>query len=382
MKDSSLPWFVEPKFDFESLYSYYFNWALDIAFELLIFDNMPETINPTFFKYCIYCLGKVVVFKDEKGNLLALNGALSNKPDVYYIPENVIISNPRLIKSYDLRRDKECVVIYCTESDKYNFRYYGGLHRLLTKTATMLADNDLSINVAQKNTRLLNIISADDQNTKNSVDVVFKKMYDGDPYVVVQTNLVSDLKSIPITNTGNPQYIVQLVELHQYILSHFYEALGIQTHDNMKKERLITAEVEEDPTLVRMNIENIFKTVSEGISKVNEMFGTEIVCRLNPLLEQQSNEKERSKEVSEPHESSPEFLDENVDETVEESDNLETNPKSSEENSEELESEMITEVIIDDNDNSTVEVTINNNGGDTDEKAASDVGDNKGDISG
>lgn len=382
MKDSSLPWFVEPKFDFESLYSYYFNWALDIAFELLIFDNMPETINPTFFKYCIYCLGKVVVFKDETGDLLALNGAMSNEPDVYYIPENVILSNPRLIKSYNLRRDKECVVIYCTESDKYNFRYYGGLHRLLTKTATMLADNDLSINVAQKNTRLLNIISADDQNTKNSVDVVFKKMYDGDPYVVVQTNLVSDLKSIPITNTGNPQYIVQLVELHQYILSHFYEALGIQTHDNMKKERLITAEVEEDPTLVRMNIENIFKTVSEGISKVNAMFGTEIVCRLNPLLEKQSKEKEGSEEVSDSTEYSSEFSDENAGQSVEENDELENSNEPVEESQEEPESVMVTEVVIDAKDDSTVEVTINNDDrGDTDEDTISDVGETKGDIS-
>ena len=37
--------------------------------------------------------------------------------------------------------------------------------------------------------------------------------------------------------------IMQLIESHQYILSHFYESLGLQTHDQMKKERLITAEI-------------------------------------------------------------------------------------------------------------------------------------------
>lgn len=253
--------------------------------ELLIFEGLPDTIEPTFFKWCLYVNGKVTFFKDDKGTLLALNGVPSDEPDIYYIPKNIIITNPRLNKSYNLVRDEECVEVYCTETDKYNFDYIGGVYQLLSKTATMLADNDISINVAQKNTRLINIIAADDQNTKNSVDIVFKKMYAGEPYAVVQSNLISDLKAVPLTATSTTNSsIVQLVELHQYILSHFYEALGIQTHDNMKKERLITAELNEDPALVRMNIENIYTTVKSGIEKVNEMFGTNITVEINPLI--------------------------------------------------------------------------------------------------
>lgn len=281
----SLPWCFDPHFDFDTLYRYYFNWTLSIMNELLIFEGLPDTIEPTFFKWCLYVNGKVTFFKDDKGTLLALNGVPSDEPDIYYIPKNIIVTNPRLNKSYNLVRDEECVEVYCTETDKYNFDYIGGVYQLLSKTATMLADNDISINVAQKNTRLINIIAADDQNTKNSVDIVFKKMYAGEPYAVVQSNLISDLKAVPLTATSTTNSsIVQLVELHQYILSHFYEALGIQTHDNMKKERLITAELNEDPALVRMNIENIYTTVKSGIEKVNEMFGTNITVEINPLI--------------------------------------------------------------------------------------------------
>ncbi|MDE5771625.1 MAG: hypothetical protein K2I06_08390 [Ruminococcus sp.] len=252
--------------------------------ELLIFEGLPDTVEPTFFKWCVYVNGKVTFFRDDNGTLLALNGVPSNEPDIYYIPTNILVTNPRLNKSYNLVRDVDCVEVYCTETDKYNFGYIGGVYQLLSKTATMLADNDISINVAQKNTRLINIIAADDQNTKNSVDIVFKKMYAGEPYAVVQSNLISDLKAVPLTATSTNSAIVQLVELHQYILSHFYEALGIQTHDNMKKERLITAELNEDPALVRMNIENIYTTVKSGIEKVNEMFGTNITVEINPLI--------------------------------------------------------------------------------------------------
>lgn len=305
-KGYSLPWCFEPYFDFDTLYRYYFNWELSIMNELLIFEGLPDTVEPTFFKWCLYVNGKVTFFRDDSGTLLALNGVLSNEPDLYYIPTNVIVTNPRLNKSYNLVRDEECVEIYCTETDKYNFGYIGGLYTLLAKTATMLADNDISINVAQKNTRLLNIIAADDQNTKNSVDTVFKKMYSGEPYAVVQSNLISDLKAVPLTTTSNNSYIVQLVELHQYILSHFYEALGIQTHDNMKKERLITAELNEDPALVRMNIENIYITVKSGIEKVNSMFGTNITVKINPLI---------VKNDMTPHDHQPNETQSDVDET-------------------------------------------------------------------
>lgn len=300
----SLPWCFDPHFDFDTLYRYYFNWTLSIMNELLIFEGLPNTIEPTFFKWCLYVNGKVTFFKDDAGTLLALNGVPSNEPDIYYIPTNILVTNPRLNKSYNLVRDEECVEVYCTETDKYNFGYIGGVYQLLSKTATMLADNDISINVAQKNTRLINIIAADDQNTKNSVDIVFKKMYSGEPYAVVQSNLIGDLKAVPLTATATTSSIVQLVELHQYILSHFYEALGIQTHDNMKKERLITAELNEDPALVRMNIENIYTTVKSGIEKVNEMFGTNIKVEINPLIvkndiiqtEQQSDAKQSDTE--------------------------------------------------------------------------------------
>ena len=326
------PWCFDPHFDFDTLYRYYFNWTLSIMNELLIFEGLPNTVESTFFKWCLYVNGKVTFFRDDYGTLLALNGVPSNEPDIYYIPKNIIVENPTFIKTYYLVRDEDCVVVYCTETDKYNFGKIGGVYQLLSKTATMLADNDISINVAQKNTRLINIIAADDQNTKNSVDIVFKKMYAGEPYAVVQSNLISDLKAVPLTATSTNSAIVQLVELHQYILSHFYEALGIQTHDNMKKERLITAELNEDPALVRMNIENIYTTVKSGIDKVNEMFGTNITVEINPLIIK--NDATQTDQQSDAEKSDTEEL-----EIADSGNDLPEEPESTETTAEEVQSE-------------------------------------------
>ena len=291
---------------FDFLYRHYFNFILRDLFRIFIFDNIPETINETFFKYTLFLYGKITFFRDDDGTLLALNGVPSGQPDVYYIPENMIVSNPRLIKSYDLKRNEECIVVYCSDIDKYNqLDIYGGLYTLICKTATMLADGDISISVAQKNKRLINVLAAEDQNTKNSIDAVIRKQYDGEPYAVVMKSLIDNVQSVPIVDKGTNQDLMQLIEAQQYILSHFYESLGLQTHDQMKKERLITAEVNDNDNIAKLNIDNMLASISEGLTKVNAKYGTNITVQLNPILivsEAEKSEQQSDAELTEAEE--------------------------------------------------------------------------------
>ena len=300
-----LPVFEPVPLSFDMLYRHYFNFVLRDVFRIFIFDGIPGTINETFFKYTLFLYGKITFFKDDADTLLALNGAPSGQPDIYYIPENMIISNPRLLKSYDLKRHDECVVVYCSDLDKYNqIDTYGGLYTLIAKTATMLADGALSISVAQKNKRLINVLAAEDQNTKNSIDVVIKKQYAGEPYAVVMKSLIDNVQSVPIVEKGTNQDLMQLIEAQQYILSHFYESLGLQTHDQMKRERLITAEVNDNDAVAKLNIDDIFASIQDGLNEVNDKYRTNITVKLNPILivekpEQQSDEEEPEQQSDE-----------------------------------------------------------------------------------
>ena len=292
MQDNcNYPWLFEydPEIplNFDDLYRHYSKWAKQVVFELLQFAGLPESINETFFKMVLFLNGKVTFFKTDDDSLLALYGAPAEIRDVYYIPTGIIVNNPyfKVPKSYNLTRGVDCTVVYCTEPDKYTGGRNGGLYMLIHKVATMLADNDISINVAQKNTRLTNIIAADDTTTKKSVDFAMGQMYAGKPTICVQSTLVNTLQAVPIsTNTSNSQYLIQLVELRQYILSQFYGTLGIYIHDNMKKERLITDEITDGDDMAYLNIQNIFECVKQGIEEVNKMFGTDIKVSLNPLL--------------------------------------------------------------------------------------------------
>lgn len=286
--------------DFDMLYRHYFNFIVRDIFSIFLFDGLPVTVDDTFLKYCIFLGGKATFFEIDNGDLVALNGVYSDTPNLYYIPKRMLVNNPRLHKSYNLKIDDDCIVVYCTETDVYNWsKNCGGLYSLIAKTATMLADNDLSINVAQKNTRLINILAAEDQQTKDAIDIVVKKQYAGEPYAVVMKSLIDNLQSVPLTSTTSNQYLVQLVELHQYILAHFYEAIGLSTHDNMKKERLITDEINDNDALTKLNIDNMMHTIQNGLDKVNAKYGTDITIKLNPLLAEEPEPASESEPVSE-----------------------------------------------------------------------------------
>ena len=339
-----LPIFNPVPLSYDFLYRHYFNFILKDVFRIFLFDGLPETINERFFKYTLFLYGKVTFFKDND-TLLALNGAPSGQQDIYYVPEEMIVSNPRLLKSYNLKRGIDCEVVYCSDIDVYDQFEFGGLYTLVAKTATMLTDGDLSISVAQKNKRLINVLAAEDQNTKNSIDVVIRKQYAGEPYAVVMKSLIDNVQSVPIVEKGTNQDLMQLIEAQQYILSHFYESLGLQTHDQMKKERLITAEVNDNDSIAKLNIDDILASIQEGLDRVNAMFGTNISVKLNPVLIVQSDEtseekpeKQQSDETSE-----EEPKEQQSDETSEEEPEEQQSDETSEEEPEEQQSDETSE---------------------------------------
>ena len=389
---------------FDFLYRHYFNFILRDLFRIFIFENIPSSVNETFLKYTLFLYGKITFFRDDDGTLLALNGAPSGQPDIYYIPENMIVANPRLKKSYNLKREEDCVVVYCSDIDRYNqIDTYGGLYTLIVQTATMLADGALSISVAQKNKRLINILAAEDQNTKNSIDIVIKKQYAGEPYAVVMKSLIDNVQSVPIIEKGTNQDLMQLIEAQQYIRSHFYESLGLQTHDQMKRERLITAEVNDNDNIAKLNIDDILASIQAGLIEVNAKFGTEITVKLNPILivdesgeepEEESSESESEPEEETTEEKSSEPEPEPEEETTEEKssepepepeeetteeESSEPEPEPEEETTEEESSEpepeqeeekTEVEINITLNDESTAEIEINAGGDDDDTSMA------------
>ena len=287
-------------------YNHCYNRLLQLVYNLIIIDGEPESVDDTFLKFCIFVNGKATFFKTDAaddGVLRALNGVPADIPDVYYMPENMIIDNPTFNKTYDLKRGEECEVVYCRAIDRYTGGGgTGGLGSLIRITAQLLADNILSLNIAQKNTRLSVALTADDEATKRSAEEAMRAMYAGEPFKCIMGNLVGTLQGVPVNVTTSNRYIVDLIQAQQYILAHFFEQIGLQTHDQMKKERLITDEVNDNADLAIYNIYSIIESINEGLDRVNAMFGTDMHAYLNPLIAKQLEQSAAPAEDTKPKE--------------------------------------------------------------------------------
>ena len=290
--NSALDFIFKPpkKLTFTKLYRMHFDEILRLMYRILIIKNVPETIDETFLKMILFTQGKIVFFEGQEvgesvSKLLALNCSRANMPTIYYLPSQFLVANPRLLKSYTLTPGEDCEVIYLSETDKYNLsEMNGGLYELISSTATIMADNDLSLNIAQKNTRLTNIASAQTQNAFESLQAVINAMYNGDPNIVVKGSLIDQLQNIPIMQSQSNQNILQLIEVNQYVLAHFLEKIGICTHDQMKRERLVTGEINDNFDLARFNIDDMIMSLNSGFTLVNSHFGTDLECELNPII--------------------------------------------------------------------------------------------------
>lgn len=272
------------KLDYGFLYQHFFAQLFRTALHIVEIRGAPESINYDFMMMCIILLGRVAYFKPDQ-DLVALNAAPGGKPDLYYIPDRILVTNPRFNRSYNLQPGVDCEIVYCTSMDPYYWgRGSGGMYSLLSTTASLLADNYLSLNVAQKNLRLTTGFACDDQNTYTSLEAAMQEAYDGKPFFIVQKSLVDQLEKLPVYADSSNQSLIQLLDVHKYILSEYYAAIGLQESQQMKKERLITAEVEDGAELPLFNIQDMIDSITAGIDRVNLMFDTEMKVVVNPLI--------------------------------------------------------------------------------------------------
>lgn len=270
--------------DYGFLYQHFFAQLFRTALHIVEIRGAPESINYDFMMMCIILLGRVAYFKPEQ-DLVALNAAPAGKPDLYYVPDKILVTNPRFNRSYNLQPGIDCEIVYCTSMDPYYWgRGSGGMYSLISTTASLLADNYLSLNVAQKNLRLTTGFACDDQNTYLSLEAAMQEAYDGKPFFIVQKSLVDQLEKLPVYADSSNQSLIQLLDVHKYILSEYYAAIGLSESQQMKKERLITAEVEDGAELPLFNIQDMIDSITAGIDRVNLMFGTEMQVVVNPLI--------------------------------------------------------------------------------------------------
>ena len=218
--------------------------------------------------------------------LYAITGNYGGEPDCYKIPTQYVISNSVLgsktvtVRHLDGRQTVEGldgIVVGLTHLDtELNDSSCKGLYNLIYNYAGMLADNFVSLNCAQINSRVQVAFIADNQNMANTAEKVLKDLYSGKPFKVLQQDILNKLTVSPVVASGSNAIIINLIEAHATILSDFWSELGIAYNGNRKRQYINLAEAAMDTGALSLNIDSIINSIRAGLDRVNDLFDTSI----------------------------------------------------------------------------------------------------------
>lgn len=244
------------------------------------YDGLPETIPQRELELLLQGNGYAIIF-EYNGNLYATRAGLGGEPDVYYRPTIAVVSNPRLSKdgmtSYKLKINEDCILF---KSDSMLL----GLLPLISKYATMLTENELSMLTTSVWSRLMALITAGTDKTKAEAEAFLKKLANGYLGVIGDSKILTEdaIRTQPYAN-GSNTVLTQLMEYQRSLKGEFYNELGIDYNGNGKREALNSAEVAANNDCLIPLISDMLKCRQEAVEAINEKYGTNISVELNSV---------------------------------------------------------------------------------------------------
>ena len=323
----SLFWYPElnEKYDFEGkpdkgmLLSSYIHYYLARLQSMFKYEGLPDSIPQKWLENYLLVNGSCVWIETEKG-LIVTRAGIGGQPDEYYIPTECIVSNPFIQQKYNktYTRDVDCVLMV-------NDTYAQGLLPLLKKYCALMVEADVSMNINCVMSRGTVLLSAIDDNTKDSARLWIKNLVAGDLGVIGETPFLGANQEQDLTVnklSGADATITNLIEYKQYLKAGLYNELGLQSDYNMKREAINSNESQLTEDELHPLLDNMLKERQDALEKVNAMFGTNISVSFNSAWEINERELEAAIETMEAEADHAELEDNNdIDNSDIQSDN-------------------------------------------------------------
>lgn len=234
---------------------------------MFVYEGLPDTIPVQWLEQYLQRNGSCVIAKHE-GKLYALIGNVAGERDEYYQPTQYIVANPwlKLNKTYDIGKD--CV--YCRND--YDAI---GLTPLVSRYCGLMTENYVTTRVADINMRMTKLLSAADDDTVQSTKQYLKDVEDGKLGVVSEDGFFDGIK-MQTDNAGHGDYMIQFIELQQYLKGSLYNELGINANFNMKREAINGEEAALNDDALMPLIDDMLKHRRIMCDQINEMFGLHV----------------------------------------------------------------------------------------------------------
>ena len=234
---------------------------------MFTYEGLPDTIPVQWLESYLQRNGSCCIAEHE-GKLYALLGNAGGELDEYYQPTIYTVANPALGLSKSFEIGKDCV--YC--KNDYDAI---GLVPLVSRYCGLMTENLLTVRISDINMRMMNLLSAPDDNTLQSTKQYLKDLEEGKLGVVGETPFFEGLK-LQSKGVGNGDYMIQFIELQQYLKGSMYNELGINANFNMKREALSGQEVALNDDALMPLIDDMLKQRRAMCDELNQMFGLNV----------------------------------------------------------------------------------------------------------
>lgn len=258
-------------------------YMLNRTLQMFDYEGLPETIPARELERLLQTNGFAGI-TEVKGELHAFYGGLGGEQGVYGRATTLVVSNVALKFNKTLTIDDDVVLM---RNDDMQL----GIVPILSKFSTLMNENEITIILNLMTKRVNNLISVADDNTAESAKLFLKKLEKGEIGYIFENKLFNSLKTSDFGKDSAD--ISELIELQQYLKAGMYNEVGLNANPNMKKERMITSEIEVNSESLYPLVDNMLDSRREALEKINEKYDTDIKVEFNSSWNYRINQGEK-----------------------------------------------------------------------------------------
>lgn len=288
----------------------YCNYMMDRVNHMFEYEGLPENLSQRSMEQRLMRTGQLCLAYINEDEILNPEGVKPMEAGVYAFystpggvfdlndePTQMVIAHPRLKQSKTLTIGVDCVLLR-------NDTYCMGLMPLFERYATLLVENDITINMAEIASRMPSLIVAGDDSSKQSAEMMITKLKNGE-FAVVMDDVIDDifkLQTLPYASQAN-NTITNLIELEQYIKASWFNEMGLSANYNMKREAINSSEAQLGQDSLIPLIDDMLHRRQEAWELANKLFGTTVsVDYHRPWIQLEEIEEPLDEETATPDE--------------------------------------------------------------------------------
>lgn len=245
-------------------YLQYVNRLTELSISMFDWKNLPDTIDARFLELALFNDGMAVFFKDEVMGYLGLQVMVGGELNVYRIP---ITRTAFSQNGYRMKLDPDNSVIIFN-----NMLHTNSILDVQEMSKRLYEiQRTIDVNVIQQKTP--KIITCT-ENQRLVMKNLYAQYMGNEPFIFGDKNL--DLSGIKTLDTTSPYVADKLYELKTQYWNEALTYLGISNVNTIKKERMITDEVQRNlGGTIASRYSRLFMR-QQACEQINKMFGLNI----------------------------------------------------------------------------------------------------------